>query len=115
METTKELILRLYERKDPKRRRLLFEHYQNLFDSRYSARFLVEMINTDLGAETVGSYDIKYVRSKASKWQTVSTTSSNNSQIMSTVPPIEAVKPGRARWSLDEPKPFTNPSEKIKP
>lgn len=68
MEITKELVLKLHERKDPKRKRMLFELYRDLFTSNMSAKFLVDVINEKLSIEAVSLYDVKYIRAKMKKW-----------------------------------------------
>jgi hypothetical protein len=67
--STKELLLMLYERKDVKRRRFLYKHYENLFAQYYSMDFLVDLINEDLGKALVSASDIKYIRANAYKWK----------------------------------------------
>jgi hypothetical protein len=68
MEITKELVLKLCERKDAKRKRILFELYRDLFTSSMSARFLVDVINEKLSIQAVTPYDVKYIRAKMKKW-----------------------------------------------
>ena len=65
----KELLIAMYEKKDPKRRRKLFEYFLPLFEEHLSAGLTVEIINKDLGADFVGLYDVKYVRSHIAKWK----------------------------------------------
>jgi hypothetical protein len=64
----KELLIAMYEKKDPKRRRKLYEFFQELFAQNLSAVLTVEIINKELGAEFTGLYDVKYIRSHAAKW-----------------------------------------------
>jgi hypothetical protein len=71
---TTELLLVLYERKDVKRRRFLYMHYQTLFAQYYSMGFLVELINQDLGKAVVSTGDIKYIRANAHRWKSELTT-----------------------------------------
>ena len=66
---TTELLLMLYERKDVKRRRFLYMHYQRLFAHHYSMGFLVELINQDLGKALVSARDIKYIRANMHRWK----------------------------------------------
>ncbi|MCF0075342.1 hypothetical protein LZD49_32995 [Dyadobacter sp. CY261] len=67
--STKELLLMLYARKDVKRRRFLYMHYENLFAQYYSMGFLVDLINQDLGKALVAVGDIKYIRANAHRWK----------------------------------------------
>lgn len=62
------MLVEMYEKKDPKRRRKLFEYFQQLFDENLSARLTVEIINKELGAELTELYDIKYIRAHIPKW-----------------------------------------------
>lgn len=71
---TTELPLMLYGRKDVKRRRFLYMHYQRLFAQYYSMGFLVELINQDLGKAVVSTGDIKYIRANAHRWKSELTT-----------------------------------------
>ena len=64
----KELLKAMYEKKDPKRRRKLFEYFKPLFAEHLSARLTVEIINKELGADFAGMYDVKYIRSHVAKW-----------------------------------------------
>ena len=61
----KELLIAMYEMKDPKRRRKLYEFFQGLFDQNLSAALTVELINKELGAPLTVLYDVKYIRSHA--------------------------------------------------
>ena len=64
----RELLIAMYEKKDPKRRRKLYEFFQELFAQNLSALLTVEIINKELGAEFTGLYDVKYIRSHVAKW-----------------------------------------------
>ena len=64
----KELLIAMYEKKDPKRRRTLYEYFRALFGEHLSARLTVEIINKELGAGFAGLYDVKYIRSHMAKW-----------------------------------------------
>jgi len=64
----KELLIAMYERKDPKRRRKLYEFFQELFVQNLSAALTVEIINKELGADLARLYDVKYIRAHAAKW-----------------------------------------------
>jgi len=107
MEITKELVLRLCERKDPKRKRMLFELYRDLFTSNMSARFLVDVINEKLSTEAVSLYDIKYIRTKMKKWgdQQMPVQKSEKSEAK-TQPKAEM------RFPRSEPEPYVKPSKK---
>lgn len=65
----KTLLLKLYERKDSKRRRFLYLHYHLVFEKPYSVGYMVEIINRDLGKSLVTDQDIKYIRANALKWK----------------------------------------------
>ena len=64
----KELLIAMYEKKDPKRRRKLFEYFEELFAQQLSAALTVEIINKELGADLAQLYDVKYIRSHTTKW-----------------------------------------------
>lgn len=113
MKITKEMVVRLYELKDPKRKRMLFEYYQSHFDKRYSAGFIVEMINADLGKDLITAYDVKYVRAKSRKWLATARPDARP-DTSGIIPEISGESPTTSNWSRTEPKPFTNPSKKIK-
>lgn len=107
MEITKELVLRLCERKDPKRKRMLFELYRDLFISTMSARFLVDVINEKLSTQAVSLYDIKYIRSKMKKW--------GDQQMpvkQSEKPEAEAQPKAAMKFPRSEPEPYVKPSKK---
>ncbi|WP_439584297.1 hypothetical protein [Dyadobacter bucti] len=58
-----EILIRLFEKKDRKRRKILYSLYQDYFGPGLSSVFIAETINGDLGTPglvTVG--DIKYCR-----------------------------------------------------
>ena len=58
----------MYEMKDPKRRRKLYEFFRELFAQNLSAALTVELINKELGAPLTVLYDVKYIRSHAVQW-----------------------------------------------
>lgn len=64
----RELLIAMYERKDPKRRRKLYDFFRELFAQNLSAALTVELINKELGAPLTVRYDVKYVRSHATQW-----------------------------------------------
>jgi hypothetical protein len=107
MEITKELVLRLYERKDPKRKRMLFELYRDLFASNMSARFLVDVINEKLSTEVVSLYDIKYIRAKMKKWGEPQVPIQKSDKPETRTQPKAAMNFLRA-----EPEPYVKPSKK---
>ena len=49
----KALLIAMYEMKDPKRRRKLYEFFQELFAQNLSAVLTVEIINKELGSKQV--------------------------------------------------------------
>jgi hypothetical protein len=107
MEITKELVLRLCERKDPKRKRMLFELYRDLFISTMSARFLVDVINEKLSMQAVSLYDVKYIRAKMKKW--------GEQQIpvqKSEKPEVEVQPKAAMTFIRSEPEPYVKPSKK---
>jgi hypothetical protein len=109
MEITKELVLYLYERKDPKRKRMLFELYQDLFTANYSARFLADVINKKLSISVVTLYDIKYIRSKMKQWTSQQNKDAGNTKVETSAKAVKAVK-----WPVSEPEPYVKPFEKFK-
>lgn len=64
----KELLIAMYEKKDPKRRRKLYEFFQELFGQNLSAVLTAEIVNKELGAQLIVLYDVKYIRSHVAKW-----------------------------------------------
>ncbi|GGH26794.1 hypothetical protein GCM10007423_12060 [Dyadobacter endophyticus] len=107
MEITKELVLRLCKRKDPKRKRMLFELYRDLFTSTMSARFLVDVINEKLSAGAVSLYDIKYIRAKMKKWSTQQVPVQQSGKVEIQAQPKAAMK-----FPRSEPEPYVKPSKK---
>lgn len=69
MKKVKKQLIRLFETRDVRRRRKLYECYEHCFEQRHSANFTIELINTDLGRQLVGRPDIKYIRSHIEKWK----------------------------------------------
>ncbi len=107
MEITKELVLKLCERKDPKRKRMLFELYRDLFTSTMSARFLVDVINEKFPAEVVSLYDIKYIRAKMKKWGDQPIPVQKNEK-----PEVEVQPKAAIMFPRSEPEPYVKPSKK---
>ncbi|MDQ6482401.1 hypothetical protein [Dyadobacter sp. LHD-138] len=59
----KKTLIDLFERRDKKRKRILYELYFDLITSRLSARYIAEMICKDVGhADMVSATDIKFCR-----------------------------------------------------
>lgn len=59
----KKILIDLFERKDKKRRRLLYELYFDLITTNLTASYIAEMICKDLGqTEMVSPADIKFCR-----------------------------------------------------
>jgi len=107
MEITKELVLKLHERKDPKRKRMLFELYSDLFTSNMSARFLVDAINEKLSIQAVTLYDVKYIRAKMKKW------SEQQMPVQKSGKPETRTGPKAAmNFHRSEPEPHVKPSKK---
>lgn len=107
MEITKELVLKLCERKDSKRKRMLFKLYRDLFTSTMSARFLVDVINEKLSTEAVSLYDVKYIRAKMKKWgdPQIPVQKSEKSE-------IQAQPKDTMKFPRSEPEPYVKPSKK---
>jgi hypothetical protein len=107
MEITKELVLKLCERKDPKRKRMLFELYRDLFMSTMSARFLVDVINEKLSTEAVSLYDIKYIRANMKKWSMQQMPVQKSEKSEAETQPKAVMK-----FPRSEPEPYVKPSKK---
>jgi hypothetical protein len=60
----KNLIKSLYRRGDPKRKKVLYETFQNLFHSSFSYEQTVLCINEELGESFITHADVKYIREK---------------------------------------------------
>ena len=59
----KTTLIDLFERRDKKRKRILYELYFDLITSRLTSRYIAEMICKDLGhADMVSAADIKFCR-----------------------------------------------------
>ena len=57
------ILLRLYARKDPKRKRLLFDLFKDTIAMHASLSMIAELINQELGKEDlIKANDIKYCR-----------------------------------------------------
>lgn len=91
----KELLIRMYQIKDPKRRRKLFDYFQQLFFDHLSAALTVEIINKELGSDYVRLYDVKYIRSHQARWLKTST-DSDKVRKASTLPAVSSTDLG---WS----------------
>jgi hypothetical protein len=107
MEITKELVLKLYERKDSKRKRMLFELYRDLFTSSVSAKFLVDVINEKLSIQSVTLYDIKYIRTKMKKWGEKQMPVQKSEKLET-----QTQRKGIMNFQHSEPEPFVKPSKK---
>jgi len=58
-----QILIRLFEKKDRKRRKILYSLYQDYFEPGLSSVFIAETINGDLGTpDLVTVSDIKYCR-----------------------------------------------------
>lgn len=60
----KALIKSLYQRGDPKRKKVLYQAYQQVFHAPYSYEQVVLTINEDLEEEIISYADVKYIREK---------------------------------------------------
>lgn len=58
------LIKSLYQRGDPKRKKVLYQAYQQVFHAPYSYEQVVLTINEDLKEEIISYADVKYIREK---------------------------------------------------
>ena len=68
MKKAKKQLIRLFETRDVRRRRKLYEYYVHCFEQQHSTNFTIELINTDLGRQLVGKPDIKYIRAHCHLW-----------------------------------------------
>src|SRR5687768_4615803 len=63
MKVNKEVLIDLFQRKDKKRRKILYELYAELVLTSLSAHYVAEMINSDLGKpEVADADDVRYCR-----------------------------------------------------
>ncbi len=63
MKVNKEILIDLFERKDKKRRKILYELYSELVLTSLSAHYVAEMISSDLGKpELIDADDVRYCR-----------------------------------------------------
>lgn len=63
MKLNKEILIDLFERKDKKRRKILYELYAELVLTSLSAHYVAEMISSDLGKpELIDADDVRYCR-----------------------------------------------------
>jgi hypothetical protein len=69
MKASKEQLIRLFESRDVRRRRKLYEYYEHYFQQQHSARFTIELINADLGSALVSRQDVKYIRAHSHLWK----------------------------------------------
>jgi hypothetical protein len=60
----KNLIKSLYQRGDPKRKKVLYQTYQQVFHAPFSYEQVVLTINEDLGEDIISFADVKYIREK---------------------------------------------------
>ena len=57
------VLLRLYERKDPKRKRMLYDLFRDTIAMRASLSMIADLINQELGQrDVIHAADIKYCR-----------------------------------------------------
>lgn len=63
MKLNKEMLIDLFERKDKKRRKILYELFAELMLTSLSACYVAEMISSDLGRpELIDADDVRYCR-----------------------------------------------------
>ncbi|GGM82788.1 hypothetical protein GCM10010967_13100 [Dyadobacter beijingensis] len=63
MKVNKDILIDLFERKDKKRRKILYEFYAELVMTSLSSYYVAEMICSDLGKpELVDADDVRYCR-----------------------------------------------------
>ncbi|CAG5072945.1 hypothetical protein DYBT9623_04481 [Dyadobacter sp. CECT 9623] len=63
MKVNKEILIDLFERKDKKRRKILYELYAELVLTSLSAHYVAEIISSDLAKpELIGADDVRYCR-----------------------------------------------------
>lgn len=63
MKVNKEILIDLLERKDKKRRKILYELYAELVLTSLSAHYVAEMISSDLGKpDVIDADDVRYCR-----------------------------------------------------
>ena len=59
----KEILLRLYARKDPKRKRMLYDLFKGIISMSASLSMIAELINQELGEkDLIKAADVKYCR-----------------------------------------------------
>ena len=59
----KEILLRLYARKDPKRKRMLYDLFKSTISMSASLSMIAELINQELGEkDLIKAADVKYCR-----------------------------------------------------
>jgi hypothetical protein len=63
MKVNKEILIDLFERKDKKRRKILYELYAELVLTSLSAYYVAEIVSSDLGKpELIDADDVRYCR-----------------------------------------------------
>lgn len=97
MKASKEQLIRLFESKDVRRRRKLYEYYEHYFDQQHSARFTIELMNADLGSALVSRQDVKYIRAHCHLWKPA-----QPEVIEATQQPVEKKSTKRQIWTNQE-------------
>lgn len=96
MKASKEQLVRLFESRDVRRRRKLYEYYEHYFQQQHSARFTIELINADLGSALVSRQDIKYIRAHCHLWETA------QPDAVETPQPVTEKKTAKTTWTNQE-------------
>ena len=69
MNEIKQQLIQLFESRDVRRRRKLYEYYEDYFKQQHSLRFTLALINAALGITLITRLDIKYIRAHCQQWK----------------------------------------------
>jgi hypothetical protein len=58
---TKDILIKLFETKNRKRRLILYQMYPSFFSTNFTAAFIAEMLNNELGIDSVSEDDVYYI------------------------------------------------------
>ena len=61
MKLTKDILIKLLETKNRKRRFVLYKMYPSFFTTNFTAAFIAEMLNTELGVKSIIEADVYYI------------------------------------------------------
>ena len=121
MKPTKELVIKLFEEKNRKRRAMLYQLFEGHFSLNVTALFLAEMISSELEAdsELISADDIYFIRqyyhNKPTQIKSGNTTIIPSKKIENIIPEVEkSVESDELVWTDIDALPQKNKFRQIK-